>query len=303
MGIITHLARLGAVLAMLMASPVLADCSIAPAGTTQRIAIPGSGRSMLIHLPSHADTAHPAPLLFLFHGSGGTGERMLAKSNLAATADTHGFILAVPDGGIPLDGGFVWNIPGVPTQSGAMPGANDADDVAYVLATIDWLRANHCIDPERVYAAGFSGGGRMASLLGCVAAERFAAIAPVVGLRAGLPARNDPKQPDPASCRPKVPMPIIAFAGDKDTENPIEGGGSAYWQYSMHAALDRWAVLNGCNPAMIRRELSPQLYEERFAHCRNGADIVARMTVGGTHSWLADNEAMWAFLSRYRRKI
>jgi polyhydroxybutyrate depolymerase len=294
--------KLIAVLLMLIASPALADCGIAPAGATARLTVPGTTRAMLLHMPARYDPAHPAPLLMLFHGSGGTGERMLARSNLAASADAHGFILAVPDGGIPLGGGFVWNIPGVPTQSGAMPGANDADDVAYVLATIDWLRANRCIDPARVYATGFSGGGRMASLLGCVAADRFAAIAPVVGLRAGLPAAHDPTRPDPASCRPARPMPIITFAGDKDTENPIEGGGSLYWQYSMRAALDRWAALNGCAPMPIRRDISAQLYEERFGHCRHGGDIVVRMTIGGTHSWLADNEAMWTFLSRYRRR-
>ncbi|WP_404711201.1 alpha/beta hydrolase family esterase [Sphingomonas sp. MMS24-J13] len=302
MGIVTRLAKVAAVFMALIAAPLWADCGIAPAGTSQRIAIPGTGRAMLIHLPAQSDTRRPAPLLFLFHGSGGTGERMLAKSNLAATADAHGFILAVPDGGITLDGGFVWNIPGVPTPSGAMPGADDPDDIAYVLAAIDWLRANRCINSGRIYAAGFSGGGRMASLLGCVAADRFAAIAPVAGLRAGLPAAQDPTRPDPASCKPARPMPIITFAGDKDTENPIEGGGSAYWQYSMRAALDRWAMLNGCAPTPIRRGISTQLYEERFGHCRQGADIVVRMTIGGTHSWLADNETMWTFFSRHRRK-
>jgi len=40
-------------------------------------------------------------------------------------------------------------------------------------------------------------------------------------------------------------MPVIAFAGDKDTVNPIEGGGAGYRQYTMHAALQHWAEIEG----------------------------------------------------------
>lgn len=293
--------RLIAGLLVLLARPALADCGIAPAGTTTRVTVPGTGRALLLHMPARYDPARPAPLLVLFHGSGGRGEGILAKSGLIATADAHGFLLAVPDGGVALEGGFAWAIPGVALPSGRTPGAGDADDGAYILATIDWLAAQRCIASDRVYAAGFSGGGRMASWLGCNAANRFAAIAPVVGLRAGRPDPHDPAHPDPTDCRPTAPMPIITFAGDSDTENPVEGGGSAYWQYPMRAALDRWAGLNGCAATPVRRHITPLLDEERFVHCRRGAEIVARMTIGGTHAWLADNEAMWAFLSHHRR--
>lgn len=256
---------------------------------------------MLLHLPAGYEAGRPAPIVFLLHGSGGSGAAILAESGLAAAADRHGFILAAPDGGTRAGQGFVWNIPGVPSVSGRMPEAGDADDVAFVLQAIDWLAGQRCIDRSRVYATGISGGGRMASWLGCVAADRFAAIAPVVGLRAGRPLQDDPHRPDPATCHPSRPMPIIAFAGDHDRTNPIEGGGAPYWQYPMRAAEERWAALNGCAAAPVRRPLSATLYEERYAHCRAGAEVIARITVGGEHRWLADNEALWAFLARHRR--
>jgi polyhydroxybutyrate depolymerase len=276
------------------------DCGLGAAGTTQRIAIPDTGRAMLIHVPAGFDASASAPLLFAFHGSGETGGAMLRRSHLEATSDRHGFLLAAPDGGIPANGGFVWNIPGVPSVTGRMPDPGDANDVAFVEQAIGWLAAQHCVDRTRVYATGISGGGRMTSLLGCIAADRFAAIAPVVGLRAGIPLKSDPQRPDPASCRPSRPMPVIAFAGDKDTTNPIEGGGALYWQYSMRAAEARWAALNGCGATPAKRPVSTQVYEERFDGCRAGAAVVARITIGGTHDWVADNEAMWAFLSRHR---
>lgn len=279
-----------------------ASCGMGAAGATQSIAIGNTGRAMRVHMPTGYD-GKPAPLLFLFHGSTGTGAGMLHDSRLEETSDRHGFILAAPDGGIPVDGGgFVWNIPGVPTVTGQIPTTNDADDVAFIGQAIDWLVAQGCVAREQVYATGLSGGGRMTSWLGCVDADRFAAIAPVVGLRAGNPSKSDPQVPDPATCQPSRPMPVMAFAGDKDTTNPIGGGGAKYWQYTMHAAEQRWAQLNGCTTAPTTQWVAAGIYEERYSGCRGDADVAGRITVGGKHQWVVDNEAMWAFLSRYRRQ-
>ena len=162
----------------------------------------------------------------------------------------------------------------------------------------------HCgnADPARVYATGHSGGGRMTSWLGCVAADRFAGIAPVVGLRAGNPLPADPSRPDPATCNPTRAMPVIAFAGDKDTTNPIEGGGARYWQYPMRAALARWAELDGCTGPLNVTSVSDQVDDERYAPCRDGTEVAGRIVKGRGHEWVADNEALWVFLSRYQRR-
>lgn len=283
----------------LRAAPVA--CGIGAPGGSTRVEVGATGRALLLHIPADYRGA-PAPLVLLLHGSGGNGARVLARSGLAATADRHGFLVAAPDGGIASGEGFVWNIPGVPSTSSRMPQPGDADDTAFVLQAIDWLVAHRCVDPRRVYATGLSGGGRMASWLACVAADRFAAIAPVVGLRAGRPSAADPSRPDPATCRPSRPVPIIAFAGDTDSTNPIEGGGSPYWQYSMRTAEARWAALNGCTVALPRARVSATIYQEGYGDCRAGADVVARITVGGTHDWVVDNEALWGFVSKFARR-
>ena len=277
-----------------------APCGLGQPGQTQAVAIGGSGRTLLLHIPTRFDPARPAPLVFLLHGSGGTGASMLASSRLAEAADRHGFIVAAPNAGIPVERGFVWNIPGVPTITGAVPGPGDADDVAYLTTTIRYLAEQGCVDDSRVYATGLSGGGRMTSWLGCVAADRFAAIAPVVSLRAGNPRKDRPDEPDPATCRPSRPMPVIAFAGDADTTNPIQGGGAGYWSYTMHAAEQRWAQLNGCTQVRDTRWIADKIYEEGYAACRDGADVVGRITSGGGHSWVADNDALWAFFAAHQ---
>ncbi len=277
------------------------DCVMTP-GAEVRLPIGLTGRSMLVHVPKGFEASRAAPLIFLLHGSGGEGARILQASRLAEAADRHGFIVAAPDGGIPVERGFVWNIPGVPTITGAVPGPKDADDVAFVEAAIDELAAAGCADETRVYVTGLSGGGRMASWLGCVAADRIAAIAPVVGLRAGNPSKDEPTRPDPATCKPSRPMPVMAFAGDADTTNPIQGGGAGYWSYTMHAAEQRWAQLNRCTAAPVSLWVADGIYEERYSGCDGAADVAGRITVGGGHSWVADNDALWAFVSQYRRE-
>lgn len=303
--IITRLAAqvIAAALLVLTATAAQAapGCTIGAAGMTQRVTVGDTGRTMLLHVPRTFDPTQPAPLVLLLHGSGGKGADILAESKLADTADRAGFLLAAPDAGVPVGNGFAWNIPGVPTIAGTIPGPDAADDVAYLEHAIDWLAAAHCADPTRVYVTGLSGGGRMASWLGCVAADRIAAIAPVVGLRAGNPLASDPTRPDPATCAPARPMPVIAFAGDHDRTNPIQGGGAGYWHYTMHAAEQRWAALDRCNTAPVTRWAKPGVYEEIYAGCAGGAEVIGRITVGETHHWMADNDAMWAFLSRFRR--
>jgi len=276
-------------------------CTLVEPGITKRVAVGDTGRAMLVHVPADHRPGARLPLLFVLHGSGGDGATILKQSGLVATSDRHGFLLAAPDGGIAVDKGFVWNIPGVPTVTGKVPGPDDADDVAFIRSAIDWLVAQGCVDHSRVYASGWSGGGRLTSWLGCVASDKIAAISPVVGLRAGNPLASDPKRPDPATCRPANPVPVIAFAGDKDGTNPIQGGGAGYWQYTMDSALARWAELGGCRAGPLRRDLAADRYEQLYTACRSRAEVAGHVTRGAGHVWTADNEAMWTFLSRYRR--
>ena len=86
-----------------------------------------------------------------------------------------------------------------------------------------------------------------------------------------------------------------------DTTNPIQGGGAGYWSYTMHAAEQRWAQLNGCTQVRDTRWIADKVYEEGYAACRDGADVVGRITAGGGHSWVADNDALWAFFAMRSR--
>jgi hypothetical protein len=135
-----------------------------------------------------------------------------------------------------------------------------------------------------------SGGGRMASLLGCELAGRIAAIGPVAGRRAGLPMAANTGEPDPASCRPTRPVPVISFHGTVDVVNPCEGGGTAYWQYGVPSALGRWAALDHCARGPTMEKVTVQVTRLRYSRCSAGSEVVlyridAAGAQGGGHSW------------------
>src|SRR6185295_17506548 len=106
----------------------------------------GSSRRWLLYLPGAAGSG-PLPLVFNLHGSGGTPEDQLQLSGLEALAESQGFVLEAPEG---VE--HMWNVP----IDAAKP-----DDVRFVSELIDQVSALTAVDQQRVYATGFSGGGRM----------------------------------------------------------------------------------------------------------------------------------------------
>ncbi len=288
------------------ASAALPRCELTPSGR-QIIEIGATGvtRPVLLYVPHAPRSWKALPLILNLHGSGSNGAQQLDRSGLMELADRHHAIVASPDGGLTLpSGGLAWNISGMPTTAGTLPPADAPDDVAHILALIDTLIAKGCTDPGRVYATGLSGGGRMVSLLGCVLSDRLAAIAPVVGLRAGAPDRSTPAKPDLMSCRPTTPVPVIAFSGGADTTNPIDGGGAKYWQYGLLAAERRWADIDGCQGFAETEPSRSGRTKRRYLGCRPGADVVSYVTKNGTHKWdVADTRLMWRFMSAHSRHL
>jgi polyhydroxybutyrate depolymerase len=59
--------------------------------------------------------------------------------------------------------------------------ANGVDDLLFVSNLLDALQRLYCVDPQRIYATGFSAGGAMTSFLTCGLTGRIAAFAPMSG--------------------------------------------------------------------------------------------------------------------------
>lgn len=88
------------------------------------------------------------------------------------------------------------------------------DDVGFIERVSEWAEANFQIDPDRIYANGFSNGGFMVFRLAADLSGRFAAMAAVCS---SLPAHSE--------CNP-IPesMPVLLMNGTADPLMPYEGG-------------------------------------------------------------------------------
>ncbi|HXN09998.1 MAG TPA: PHB depolymerase family esterase [Steroidobacteraceae bacterium] len=289
-------ATFGAPVPVMALGPPTAICDAAGLGAGEHTITVLSGalsRPVRVFVPPAVAVHRALPLVLDLHGSGGNGEQQARSTRLSDVAAKYGFVVANPSGGILRPDAperHFWNIPGVPLSGGGDIPVNAPDDVQFIRDTIGQLSANICIDARRIYVTGMSGGARMASLLGCQMADRIAAIAPVSGLRAGLPSTDNPAQPDPGSCRPQRPLPIVTFHGTDDHTNPYDGGGAPYWAYSVSTALRRWVELDHCEEQPQTQRVAAHVTLLRYTQCAAGAQIWFYRTElpasqGGGHAW------------------
>lgn len=276
---------LAQLLALLAALPGLALA--APPATCQPTAVAGeqrtlsSGerpRSYRLFVPPTAAGQGPLPLVLDLHGSGGDAAGQARNSGFEALAAREGFAVA----SLQAEDAR-WNVP----ATGAR-----ADDVRYAADVIDDIASRGCIDRTRVYATGFSGGGRMSSLLGCRLNDRIAAIAPVGGLRWTGPC-------------PGRAVPVLAVHGLADGTNPYEGRGDrgAEWVESVPEALAGWATHNRCEPKLLQDAVPGPVRTLRFAGCERGAEVQLLRVDGLAHIWprqAPDATALiWQFFKRH----
>lgn len=111
-----------------------------------RLALP-DGVRVLVHGPRRADTAEALPLVLVFHGYGDDAVHFASWLPVHEHVGEAAFT-AYPD--VQAD----WDIRGT-------------RDVRRVERLVAALEARYCLDPSRVYAFGFSWGGKLVSRLAC----------------------------------------------------------------------------------------------------------------------------------------
>lgn len=242
----------------------------------------GIERPAFAHIPANYDGKTRLAVVFDFHGSNSSPVGQFRRSGWDAVAEHEGFVAVALQGS--LDGQFqgtnAWNVPGV-THGGKL------DDERYIKDAVRTVKETFCVDPTRIYASGYSGGGRMLSQYICNGHADFAAAGFVMGLRAGFPVERDGVwQPDITSCKPGNPISIIAFSGMKDVTNPFAGGGKPYWQYGGEAALKRWAELDKCE-SKGNLVSDPAMTALSYSGCAGGARITSYLLKENTHAWPA----------------
>jgi polyhydroxybutyrate depolymerase len=253
-----------------------ASPALAKGNSNRTIAVGGSSRTYILHVPSSYTGATRVPLVLDFHALGGTGSQEQSSSGYQQLADKNGFLIAFPDG---IDN--AWNIGPCCTNS------RDVDDLGFAKAMVTAISKDGCVDATRVYATGFSMGGGMSQYLACNAADVFAAVAP---------ASFDLLVPDEEPCMPSRPISVLAFRGTADTVVPFAGGQGSSGRVTFLGAqgsFERWAGIDQC-VAPTTSDGDCTYYE----HCGGGAEIGLCVKQGGSHA-PGDANAGWAFLSRF----
>ncbi len=172
------------------------------------VEVDGHPRRFVVYVPRHRPVTGPLrPVVFMFHGSSGTGEQFLKVSGWREQADETGLVAVFPTGlrYRVLDSGrrsTKWNAfdlaeqvdlderpPGYP-EDAPWP----ADDVGFTDSIMRDIGARLPIDRRRVYASGFSNGAGFAARLAVERSEKLAAAAFSAG---ALPAAQSPARPIP----------------------------------------------------------------------------------------------------------
>jgi polyhydroxybutyrate depolymerase len=237
------------------------------------ITVGSDKRTYLIHVPPSLSA--PAPLLFAFHGAGGTPIAFSKTSGFDALADAHGMIVVYP-AGIQRR----WN-DGRITYHGA------ADDLGFVAALIAKVESQYQIDPKRIYAAGMSNGATFTEALACHDPLVFAAVAAVSGTIPAAIADN---------CSHAVA--VMQIGGTADPVMPFDGG-EIHAQglpggdvLSFQATVNHWISNDGCTGTSPFQTVAPanniektQVMMQYGQNCRPGFNVVAYKIIGGGHSW------------------
>jgi len=231
--------------------------------------IAGIQRRASVYLPTGYDGNTAYPIIFMLHGTGQTPEEMFSYSGMEAIANAQGAVLL----GVEHHNAF-WNTP----LDGSKP-----DDMAFIQAAKDWAENNLCVDMDRVYAIGFSGGARTVSRMPCHISG-IRAIAAVSGIRHGYSCPTSGKA-----------TAVLAIHGTSDGTNGYNGDGTYQpdgpthrWKESVEMAVDGWREANGCATTYTDTDNTPvagALKRVYNANCSDNADVVLLKVNGGAHNY------------------
>lgn len=264
--------------------PIVVDCSgkTAKAGDqTVKLTVQGSSgqRSFIMHVPSAYKGDKPVPLLIDYHPIGGSSEGQMRDTKYKSLTDPEGVISLYPQGTTKTMGPG-WNVG---------PCCSNDDDIEFTREMIKYVREKACIDPQRIYAAGFSMGGGMSNHVACMMSDVFAAVAP---------AAMDLNKTNSAKCTKTRPISVINFRGTADNVCRYQGGDSGFNDglnfLGAEGTFKYWAEADGCTGVPVKNSDGC----DEYSNCRDGVKVVLCTKQGGGHEQ-GDGNIGWPFLKQF----
>ena len=271
--------------------PITVDCSgkTAQSGKdeTVKLTVKGSAgqRSFIMHVPSAYKGDKPVPLVIDYHPIGGSGSGQMGGTTYKKLTDPEGVISLYPDGTAKGGGGMMGNMPGWNVG----PCCSNDDDLEFTREMIKYVREKACIDPQRIYATGFSMGGGMSNHVACMMSDVFAAVAP---------AAMDLNRTNSAQCTKARPISVINFRGTSDPVCKYQGGDSGYNDglnfLGAEGTFRFWAETNGCTGSPSKNKDGC----DEYSNCKDGVKVVLCTKQGGGHDQ-GNGSIGWPFLKQF----
>ncbi len=244
----------------------------------------GDQRSYVLHLPPSYDPARAEEysLYVVFHGGGQSADAFYNRpgiDELKTIVDTReNEILVFPNSEPGTDVTLTGKWKPVVTAT--------KDDPLFAFELMDHLVAGLNIDETRVFAAGYSNGGRFVHELASREPERFRAVAEIAGyLKTNF-------EVGPPIAPAGTFLPILMVHGENDPVVPLGGG---LFFSTLNESWDRWNDNNDCTLSSYTIYLSGSEY--RTTACQYGTFrnfVRQQLVYNHGHSWPVWSDGMSA---------
>lgn len=244
------------------------------------------GRPYELQVPKGA--SGPRPLLLLLHGYSASGFAQDTVFPFSKEVDRLQFLYALPNGTRNALGKRFWNA----TDACCNFEGVAVDDVGFLRAVIDDVKAAHEVDASAVYLVGHSNGAFLALRAACEASDVVTGVVSVAGAAfEQMPA-----------C-PGRPIPVLQIHGTADEVIHYDGGQTSGGPYpSALGTAERFAARNGCastrtggSPLDLVGGAQAESTREVFDGCPTGTPVELWTIPQGSH--LPDFNAGWPALA------
>jgi polyhydroxybutyrate depolymerase len=270
---------------------------VAAQSVKDSLQIEGYYRSFQFNKP--AKTLQDASLVFVLHGSGGSGHaQMEATAKLLNKTSTEKVLFVYPDGYK-----HYWNE--CRKASSAEANRININEEEFFESMIHYFKTKYNTSEKKVFVVGISGGGHMSYKLAITIPDKFRAATAII---ANLP------DTDNFDCvESKVAIPIMIVNGTDDPLNRYEGGIMQLGTLTLgnvrstDRTLQYWAELAGYkgNPVMTQipnSDPNDGKTIERYTYKEKGKpEVVLLKVIGGKHDYPNDIDVhveAWEFFKR-----
>lgn len=271
------------------------------AGTARTV---GGLRNFKLWIPETLENGGARPLVMMLHGCTHDAEDTAEISAMNEVAEANHFLVVYPEQSRRANLLKCWNWFNPKHQTRA------AGEPLILAAVVDKVCSTQNVDRDRVYIAGVSAGGAMASILAATYPDLFAAVAIFAGaefkaassLSEAITAMKQ-GGPDPVrqgelafeamrvglARKKRLRMPVIVFHGTADTRvNPV----------NADQVIAQWGKTNAClatehletglvlTESVVNSEASEDYAYRKHIYAETGGLLMEKWMVQGLgHAW------------------